>query len=385
MPPLARSAKGFSTAVWLDRVAAIDGARASGGALGLVEHLDAGAGPSNAPSSGSGALLPLNLTIVVYNLPRPRLRAARASNGELQSASNGLQTYRTQYIDRIAEILGRSAYAGLRITAVIEPDSFPNMITNLSVPACAAVNQGKIYEQGIQYALRRLSALPNVYLYLDNRAPSGWLGWDNNRASAVRCRRSRHWWPAPTPQRRFVDHSRLCHQHRELHPGQGALLRGHRCQRALRRQHRVLRMEPRDRRAGLHRPAAHRVHGRRLPGRPGLHHRHQPQTAGEVAARAPAAAAADVDDMRIEPAPATGPLVQMCATPASASVRAPAPMPRAATSTPSSSSSRPAIPTAPATAVPPTPNAEGKRFDPNCGTSNADALQGAPTRRTMVP
>jgi cellulose 1,4-beta-cellobiosidase len=31
----------FPTAVWLDRIAAIDGARATGGAMGLVDHLDA--------------------------------------------------------------------------------------------------------------------------------------------------------------------------------------------------------------------------------------------------------------------------------------------------------------------------------------------------------
>ena len=68
--------------------------------------------------------------------------------------------------------------------AVVEPDSYPNMITNLSVPACAAVNQKQVYVQGIQYALAKLSVTKNVYLYLDI-AHSGWLGWDDNRQKAI--------------------------------------------------------------------------------------------------------------------------------------------------------------------------------------------------------
>ncbi|MET0350453.1 MAG: glycoside hydrolase family 6 protein [Rhizobacter sp.] len=179
---LVRAAAAFPTAVWLDRLAAIDGAKASGGAMGLVDHLDAAVAQQKA-ASGSGALKPLAISLVVYDLP-DRDCAAYASNGELSSANNGLATYKTQYIDRIAEILARPAYAGLRIVAVIEPDSYPNMITNLSVPACSAVNQKQVYVQGIQYALAKLSATKNVYLYLDI-AHSGWLGWEDNRQKAI--------------------------------------------------------------------------------------------------------------------------------------------------------------------------------------------------------
>ena len=179
---LVKAASAFPTAVWLDRLAAIDGAKSGGGAMGLVDHLDAAVAQQKA-ASGTGALKPMAVTLVVYDLP-DRDCAAYASNGELSSAANGLSIYKTQYIDRIAEIVARPAYAGLRIVAVVEPDSYPNMITNLSVPACAAVNQKQVYVQGIQYALAKLSVTKNVYLYLDI-AHSGWLGWDDNRQKAI--------------------------------------------------------------------------------------------------------------------------------------------------------------------------------------------------------
>jgi cellulose 1,4-beta-cellobiosidase len=174
------SARGFATAVWLDRLAAIDGAKASGGAMGLADHLDAALAQQRAQGS---ALTPMTVTIVVYNLP-DRDCAALASNGELSSAANGLQIYKTQYIDRIAEILGRTAYAGLRVVTVIEPDSYPNMVTNLSTPACATVNQNHVYRDGLRYAMAKFAPMANVHMYLDI-AHSGWLGWDTNRTAAV--------------------------------------------------------------------------------------------------------------------------------------------------------------------------------------------------------
>lgn len=174
----------FPTAVWLDRIAAIDGARATGGAMGLVDHLDAALVQQRA-ISGTGALKPLAITLVVYDLP-DRDCAAFASNGELSSAQNGMALYKAQYIDRIAEIVARPAYAGLRVVTVIEPDSFPNMLTNVGngKAACDAVNAKKVYVEGIQYALNKLSGIKNVAMYLDI-AHSGWLGWNDNRAKAI--------------------------------------------------------------------------------------------------------------------------------------------------------------------------------------------------------
>jgi cellulose 1,4-beta-cellobiosidase len=181
---LVATATRFSTAVWLDRIAAIDGARASGGAMGLVDHLDAAVAQQRA-AAGSGALQPFTIQLVIYDLP-DRDCAALASNGELSSANGGMQRYKAEYIDRIAEIVARPAYATLRIVTVIEPDSFPNMLTNVNVgmTACDNVNARGVYVEGIRYTLARLSAIRNVYLYLDI-AHSGWLGWDNNRAKAI--------------------------------------------------------------------------------------------------------------------------------------------------------------------------------------------------------
>jgi cellulose 1,4-beta-cellobiosidase len=178
---LVNKAKAFPTAVWLDRLAAIDGAKAQGGEMGLVNHLDAALAQQK--SQSSGALKPMTVMFVIYDLP-DRDCAALASNGELSSANNGLQIYKTSYIDRIAEILGRPAYAGLRIVTLIEPDSYPNMLTNMSKPACAAVDQKKVYVDGLRYAMAKFAGQKNIYMYLDI-AHAGWLGWEDNRAKAI--------------------------------------------------------------------------------------------------------------------------------------------------------------------------------------------------------
>lgn len=178
------SAARFPTAIWLDRIAAIDGQKASGGAMGLVDHLNAAIAQQR-EQSGSGPLRPMTVTLVVYDLP-DRDCAALASNGELQSANNGMALYKSQYIDRIAQILSLPAYSGLRVVTVIEPDSFPNMLTNVGVgkPVCDTVSRNNVYVEGIRYAINKFAAQKNVYMYLDI-AHSGWLGWDNNRSKAI--------------------------------------------------------------------------------------------------------------------------------------------------------------------------------------------------------
>ena len=181
---LVAAATKFPTAVWLDRIAAIDGAKAMGGAMGLVDHLNAAVAQQKA-AAGTGALKPFAIQLVVYDLP-DRDCAALASNGELSSANGGMARYKAEYIDRIAEILARPAYSTLRIVTVIEPDSYPNMLTNVGVgkAACDAVNSKGVYVEGIRYTLAKLSTIKNVYIYLDI-AHSGWLGWDDNRAKAI--------------------------------------------------------------------------------------------------------------------------------------------------------------------------------------------------------
>lgn len=55
-------------------------------------------------------------------------------------------------------------------------------MTNTSIPACATA--APLYEQGVEYALDKLHAIPNVYTFLDS-AHSGWLGWTSNSGPAA--------------------------------------------------------------------------------------------------------------------------------------------------------------------------------------------------------
>ena len=161
------------TFIWLDRIAAIAGGPDS---AGLQQHLD------NALAQRTGTT-PIIAEFVVYDLPG-RDCAALASNGEIPLTAAGLDTYKTQYIDEIARIMGMAKYSGIRIVTVIEPDSLPNLVTNLSDPECSQASSTNIYAQGVQYALNKLHAIPNVYTYLDI-GHSGWLGWPNNASGAV--------------------------------------------------------------------------------------------------------------------------------------------------------------------------------------------------------
>ncbi|MEE6262380.1 glycoside hydrolase family 6 protein [Plantactinospora sonchi] len=153
--PLGAAVADQPTAVWLDRIGAIDGA---GGAMGLRAHLGA--------ALGQGADL---VQLVLYNLPG-RDCDRRVSQGEL--TATGLGRYRTEFIDPIAEILADPDHAGLRIVVVVEPNSLPNLITHTSprptaTAGCDQVRAAGSYLNGIGYALARLGAIGNVYPYLD--------------------------------------------------------------------------------------------------------------------------------------------------------------------------------------------------------------------------
>jgi cellulose 1,4-beta-cellobiosidase len=157
-----------STAVWMDRIAAIAGTTS---ARGLRSHLDAAV-----TQMGTGT--PVTIQIVIYDLPN-RDCSALASNGELLIAQNGLARYRAEYIDPIAAMFAEPAYRNLRIVTIIEIDSLPNLVTNLSVAKCAEAQSSGAYVQGIQYALNKLHAIQNVYTYID-AAHHGWIGWSSN-------------------------------------------------------------------------------------------------------------------------------------------------------------------------------------------------------------
>jgi cellulose 1,4-beta-cellobiosidase len=160
------------TAVWMDRIAAIEGVN---GVMGLRDHME------EALVQAGGQ--PFVIQVVIYNLPG-RDCAALASNGEL--GPDELGRYQTEYIDPIVDILSDPAYADLRIVTVIEIDSLPNLITNVTpretfTPECDEMKANGNYVNGVGYAVAQLGALDNVYNYVD-AGHHGWIGWDDNFA-----------------------------------------------------------------------------------------------------------------------------------------------------------------------------------------------------------
>jgi cellulose 1,4-beta-cellobiosidase len=161
---------GYNTAVWMDRIGAI---APPDGSYGLRDHLDA------ALDQKANVI-----QIVVYDLPNRDCHAL-ASNGELKQTPEGTTRYRTEYIDVIASIFSDPKYQELRIIAIIEPDSLPNLVTNMADPDCAAASQGPDgYVPNTQYTLSKLFPIKNVYSYVDI-GHSGWLGWDDNFGKAI--------------------------------------------------------------------------------------------------------------------------------------------------------------------------------------------------------
>ena len=164
------STRGFAvnTSIWMDTIVAVNGT--DGYPKSLNGFLD------DAIAKGKNAV-----SIVVYNLPG-RDCAALASNGLLPGTEAGLTTYKTQYIDPIAA--AAAAHPSLRIIAIIEPDSLPNLVTNLSDPDCQSVNSQTLYQRGTTYALAKFETVPNIYSYLDI-GHAGWLGWPSNFNPAI--------------------------------------------------------------------------------------------------------------------------------------------------------------------------------------------------------
>lgn len=161
---------GYNTAVWMDRIGAI--APTTPGVMGLRGHLDA--------ALRQGANL---FTLVIYDLPN-RDCFALASNGELRIKDNGFNRYKTEYITPLAQILADPKYKNIRIVAVIEPDSLPNLVTNTSDPDCQEAAGAGGYVEATQFTLNTLYNIPNVYSYIDI-GHSGWLGWDSNFSQAA--------------------------------------------------------------------------------------------------------------------------------------------------------------------------------------------------------
>jgi cellulose 1,4-beta-cellobiosidase len=165
---LLRSASRFSVAYWVDTMAKIPN---------VTRVL------SNAKAAQQANGRPVLVEFVIYDLPN-RDCAAAASNGEIScedsTCANGLSTYKTQYIDPIVAAMAQ--FPDVTIVALVEPDSLPNLATNIDIQKCATARTA--YMQGVAYAIQKLATLPNVAIYVD-AAHGGWLGWPNNlQASA---------------------------------------------------------------------------------------------------------------------------------------------------------------------------------------------------------
>lgn len=140
---------------------------------------------------------------IFYDLPN-RDCNAKASNGEIcctykpdrtcdyqtnmDRCSQGINEYKTGYVDPFVNVI--SQYQDkVNIAIVIEPDSLPNLVTNMGNPAC--VNSKDSYIQGITYAVQQFNQkAPKAWLYLD-AGHGGWLGWkDTNMVQFVNLIRS---------------------------------------------------------------------------------------------------------------------------------------------------------------------------------------------------
>ena len=131
------------------------------------------------------------VTFMIYDLPN-RDCHAKASNGEICCTYNadgtcnylgggdcsaGLREYERQYIDPIFGVLDRFDEL-VEIVLVIEPDSLPNLATNLDDPKCGNTATDNSYKHGISYAINKFQDL-RVTMYLD-AGHGGWLGWVDN-------------------------------------------------------------------------------------------------------------------------------------------------------------------------------------------------------------
>lgn len=67
-----------------------------------------------------------------------------ASNGEIKTGN--IKKYKKDYIDAFAALLKKNENPDLRIVLVIEPDSLPNMVTNLKTTAKCTAAEDDYYE-----------------------------------------------------------------------------------------------------------------------------------------------------------------------------------------------------------------------------------------------
>jgi cellulose 1,4-beta-cellobiosidase len=155
---LARAAS-VPTAIWLDSIAALPKMR---------EALE------DADERGHRTGKPTLCVFVVYNLPG-RDCSARASAGELPVGASGLTRYQHDFLAPIAQLARE--FPEVPIAFVLEPDSLPNLATNMYRPNCQAAASG--YRSGISLAVKLLGQHGATYL------DAGWSGWVGTWSGAV--------------------------------------------------------------------------------------------------------------------------------------------------------------------------------------------------------
>jgi len=125
-----------------------------------------------------------------YDVPNRDCKAV-ASNGEIcctykadgrcdymasGDCSSGLSEYKGEYVDPFVKAL--KDFSDVPVVVVVEPDSLPNLATNLDNPKCGNPATQAAYKNGIAYAIQQLQTT-HATLYID-AAHGGWLGWDDN-------------------------------------------------------------------------------------------------------------------------------------------------------------------------------------------------------------
>ena len=117
------------------------------------------------------------VVFIIYDLPN-RDCNAKASNGELccytglngrcdylatGNCGQGISIYKNNYIDNIVKIINKFKNV-VPMAFVIEPDSFPNLVTNIGNPACGNFATQAAYREGIQYAINSIPFINNGLL-----------------------------------------------------------------------------------------------------------------------------------------------------------------------------------------------------------------------------
>lgn len=133
------------------------------------------------------------VTFIFYDVPNRDCHAS-ASNGEIcctkkadgtcdydaeGDCADGIHEYKTEYVDPFVSVV-QQYQDKVPIVLIVEPDSLPNLASNMAMHHCGNPATVAAYKQGIAYAVGQLVAkAPKVTLYID-AAHGGWLGWENN-------------------------------------------------------------------------------------------------------------------------------------------------------------------------------------------------------------